>query len=515
MSNRMSLGSTLSHTKMRTPDNLSLSSGMCCVCTANCIGPCEIGLSAVRGSEAIYPFSTDINQFASEKEYSLDFSHFNINGKVFQAKGESLDPYEVTYPKASIEATFGIKNPIPVTAPYIMPAMAKLNWQDYYAGAAMYGIPVVIGEDVVAKDKALVLENNKVVDSPLIKEMVDTFRKYYHGYGDIILQANMDDEYLGVLDYAIEKLNVESVEIKFGQAAKGIQGLGRVKDINEALKFQSMGYVLYPNPSDPKIAEDYAKGIGQVFERIGKLPIWDEEHFEKRIGELRARGAKRICFKTGPFDPENLLRILKIASKCEVDLVTFDGAGGGTGNSPVKMMNEWGIPTVELECIIYALLEKIYNEGYKPVQVAITGGLAMEDHVYKALALGAPHIEYVAIGRASMAAAISGRQVGEALSEGKIFPELQRFGNTKEEIFEDLKQLKLIYKDEAVDLPAGAIGVYSYLERVSTGVKQLMALNRRFNIKDISREDVIPMTNLACEVSGLDSYSKKLAKLLK
>ena len=170
MSKRISLGSTLSNTKMRTPENLSLSSGMCCVCTANCVGPCEIGLSAVRGSEAIYPYATDINQFASEKEYSLDFSHFNINGRVFQAKGESMDPYEVTYPKAEIKTTFGIKNPIPVKGPYILPAIAKLNWQDYYAGAAVFGVPVVIGEDVVAKDKALELDNNKVVNSPLIKE---------------------------------------------------------------------------------------------------------------------------------------------------------------------------------------------------------------------------------------------------------------------------------------------------------------------------------------------------------
>lgn len=61
------LGSTITNTKMRTPENISPFSGMC-----------EIGLSALRGSEAIYPFKTDINQFASEKDYPLDFSHFNI-----------------------------------------------------------------------------------------------------------------------------------------------------------------------------------------------------------------------------------------------------------------------------------------------------------------------------------------------------------------------------------------------------------------------------------------------------
>ena len=72
MSFSPTLGSTISNTRMRTPENISKFSGMCAVCTANCIGLCEIGLSAVRGSEAIYPFKSDINQFASEKEYSLD-----------------------------------------------------------------------------------------------------------------------------------------------------------------------------------------------------------------------------------------------------------------------------------------------------------------------------------------------------------------------------------------------------------------------------------------------------------
>ena len=33
-------------------------SGMCAMCTADCIGNCEIGLSAVRGMETVYPTTT-------------------------------------------------------------------------------------------------------------------------------------------------------------------------------------------------------------------------------------------------------------------------------------------------------------------------------------------------------------------------------------------------------------------------------------------------------------------------
>ena len=232
------LGSTITNTKLRTPNNVSPFSGMCSVCTDVCTGTCEIGLSAIRGAEAIYPFKTDINQFASEKDYPLDFSHFNIDGKVFGAHGCDENAQEATFPKVDINSTFGIENAVEIKAPIILPAIAKLNWKDYFSGAALAGVPVVIGESVVSKDKELVLQNGKVTKSPLIKEMLSYFNRYSRGYGDIILQANYDDEYLGVLDYAIKELGVTSVELKFGQGAKGIQGMGKVEDINEALEFQ-------------------------------------------------------------------------------------------------------------------------------------------------------------------------------------------------------------------------------------------------------------------------------------
>ncbi|WP_320043708.1 hypothetical protein [uncultured Desulfobacter sp.] len=93
-----SLASPVTHTHMQTPRHVAGISGMCAACTADCTGPCEIGLSAIRGAEAILPFAADKNQFASEKEYPLDFSHFNINGRVFGAKGASPDPDKACFP---------------------------------------------------------------------------------------------------------------------------------------------------------------------------------------------------------------------------------------------------------------------------------------------------------------------------------------------------------------------------------------------------------------------------------
>ena len=508
------LASTISNTRLRTPENISPFSGMCSVCTDLCTGTCEIGLSAIRGDEAIYPYKTDINQFASEKNYPLDFSHFNIDGKVFGALGCEEDPYQATFPKVDINSTFGIENQIDIKAPIIFPAIAKLNWKDYYSGAALAGIPVVIGEDVVAKDKGLELENGKVIKSPLIEEMLSYFNRYNRGYGDIILQANYDDEELGVLDYAIKELGVTSVELKFGQGAKGIQGMGRVESIEDALEFQKKGYIVSPDPSDPEIANDYKNGIGRVFERIGKLPIWNEDILVSRVRELKEMGAKRVCFKTGPFASKDLISILKIGSKAGVDLITFDAAGGGSGNSPSKMMNEWGMPTVYMESILYTIIKKMNEKGYSLPQIAVAGGFATEDHVFKGLSLGAPYVDMIGIGRAAMTAAMVGKRVGDMIDDGLVPKDFQRFGETKEEIFDGIRELRKIYGDEVENISTGAIGVYSYISRISTGLRQLMALNRKFTLEHIDRKDIVPLTEIAKNITGLKTYNEILEEEL-
>ena len=41
--------------------------------------------AAVLGKMTVYPTTTGANQIASEKDYPVDFSHFNINGRAFGA----------------------------------------------------------------------------------------------------------------------------------------------------------------------------------------------------------------------------------------------------------------------------------------------------------------------------------------------------------------------------------------------------------------------------------------------
>lgn len=498
MSHSPKLSSLFNNTKLRTPNDISDLSGMCSVCSDKCPGLCEIGLSAVRGIEAAYPFGTANNQFASEKIYPFDFSHFNINGRVFGAMGADENSETTNVHSVDISYEFGYERKIKLRAPVILPAMAKLNWQDYYSGAAMAGIMVVIGENAIKLDKDLRHDSNgKVSHAPFLGKMVEYFRRYDRGYGDIILQVNADDIVLGTAEYALQNFDLKSIEIKFGQAAKGIQHVAPVYSYEEAVSLKKNGYLVFPNPMDESAKEEFSRGNGFHFLQCGRLPMWNEADLKEIITRFRAHGAKNIFFKMAGFDVSDIRRVLRIASANNVDLITFDGAGGGSGNSPNKMMNEWSHPTINLIKIVNTLIEELREENLWIPEIAIAGGIAMEDTMFKALALGAPNIKLVGIGRAAMAAAVTGKNIGELIEKDTTPASYKTFGETADTIFKDAKYIKNIYTGKPISY--GAIGLYSYLERLSFGFKLFMALNRKFSLKYIHQSDVIPLTKEARE----------------
>ena len=111
-----------------------------------------------------------------------------------------------------LEREIGTLNPVKLALPIILPALIKLNWPDYFGGAAMAGVNAVIGEGAVSKDPTLAYENGKVVHAPKLREMLDAFNKYDRGYGQIVLQANYDDDAQGVPEYAIRECGAKAIE---------------------------------------------------------------------------------------------------------------------------------------------------------------------------------------------------------------------------------------------------------------------------------------------------------------
>src|SRR4030065_799580 len=94
-------------TQNRTEDSISPPSGMCVTCVDGCIGMCEIGKSAYRGHEVIYPQPFGVVTTAAEKTYPVDYSHFNIMGTAGGAHGVEADSDKAIFPAVTMKAPFG------------------------------------------------------------------------------------------------------------------------------------------------------------------------------------------------------------------------------------------------------------------------------------------------------------------------------------------------------------------------------------------------------------------------
>ena len=512
-------------TKNRTEGSISSLSGMCVTCVDGCIGMCEIGKSAYRGHEVLYPQPFGIITAACEKDYPVDLSHFSIMGTAKGAYGVPADSDKATFEKVTTETKIGRNKDIKLKLPFVVSGMgstniAKQNWAGLGGGVAVSGTILTIGENVCGMDDETELKNGKVVRSPDMEFRVRSFRDWQQdGYGDVVVQANVEDGRLGVQEYAIQKLGIETVELKWGQGAKDIGGEVKLKSVKKAQALKKKGYIVLPDPDDPNVIAAFEKGSFKEFERHSRMGMFDEGEFMKRVEELRKAGAKRIFLKTGAYRPADLARAVKFASKAKLDLLTVDGAGGGTGMSPWRMMNEWGIPCVEIWSLTYQYAHKLAKKGEYVPDLVFAGGITFEDQIFKALALGAPYVKAVGMARSPLAAAMVGKTIGKRITEGQIPVYVERFGSSVEEIFVTAPELKRRFGKKFAELPPGALGVYSYFKRLSQGVRQFMAGNRKFGLSYISRDDIASLTKEASDISGIpyimDCDKDEVEKILK
>jgi glutamate synthase domain-containing protein 2 len=457
----------------------------------------------------------------AEKDYPVDFSHFNIQGTCVGAMGIEADSDKAIFSAVDLSTEIGADRKIKMKLPFFTGALgsteiARVNWEGAAIAIAMCGAVLVCGENVCAMDTNAEFKNGKVVKSPELERRVKIYKDWYQGYGTMLVQSNVEDTRLGVPEYAIDKLGVEGIEIKWGQGAKSIGGEVKLPSLERALELKRKGYIVIPDPEDAMVQESYRSGGVREFERHSRLGMVDEETFLNEVERLRGLGAKYVTLKTGAYRPADLARAVKFASEAKIDLLTVDGAGGGTGMSPWRMMNEWGIPTVYLESLLYQFLKKLDEKRKFIPSCAIAGGVSLEDHIFKAIALGAPYTKAVCMGRATLTAAMVGKTQGALLEE--TYGKGKEYQEALLRTFIGAAELKEKYGEDFERIPPSAIAIYTYYDRLATGLRQLMAGERKFALDFIDRSDLMALTREAADVSGIpyvmEADMEEVAKIL-
>ena len=504
-------------------------SGLCSRCIDGCRGNCEVFRSTFRGREVIYPAPFGSITAGADKNYPVDYSHLNIQGYAMGANGlppgVDVNPDTAIFPSVNTETEYGWDKKVKMKVPIFTGALgsteiARKNWEHFAVGAAISGVTLVCGENVCGIDPQLELNaQGKIAKSPDMDRRIEIYKRFHQGYGEILVQMNVEDTRLGVAEYVVDKHGLQTIELKWGQGAKCIGGEIKVRRIERALELQKRGYLVTPDPSSPIVQAAFKEGAIREFERHSRLGFISEEGFMAECDRLRKLGFKRITLKTGAYGLRELAMAIKWGAKAKIDLLTIDGAPGGTGMSPWRMMEEWGVPSIYLHSAAYEFCKKLTDRGERVPDIAFAGGFSSEDGIFKALAMGAPFVKAVCMGRALMIPGMVGKNIAEWIDKNDLPKTVSQHGSTIEEIFVNYEAVKDIVGSKVInEVPLGAIGIYSYSDKIRVGLQQLMAGARSFNVSTITRKDLMSLTEECTKVTGIpyvmDAYREEAEAIL-
>ncbi|MGM0453657.1 MAG: glutamate synthase-related protein [Thermodesulfobacteriota bacterium] len=523
-------------------------SSLCTLCRADCQGKCETFLSSLVGRKLLYPRSFGIVTAGANNttHVGVSYNSLRVQGYAYGAQGMapglSTDPDDCIFPNVSVETEFGREIKTKARVPLMTGALgstfvAAKYWDSFAIGASLVGIPVVIGENVVGVDRESEMANGRITKAPELDRRIDSYLRYNDGYGAIIVQINVEDTRNGVAEYIAEKYGNKCIlELKWGQGAKDIGGEIQVTSLDYAKFLKDRGYVVDPDPEKPSVQEAFKAGSITSFARHSRLGATNlsrvdqvREEFMKSVDYLRSLGFKRISLKTGSYGMEELAMAIKFATDAKLDLLTIDGSGGGTGMSPWNMMQSWGVPSINLHAKAYEYASMLAAKGEEVVDLSFAGGFALEDHIFKAMALGAPYTKLVCMGRAIMIPGFLGSNIEGAVNPDrrdklagnwdKLPKTVSDLGHTPEEIFASYYDVEAkVGKDEMKNIPYGAIAFWTLSDKLACGLQQLMAGARKFSLDQVTRDELFSGNRETAQETGIphvsDSNDESARKIL-
>jgi len=509
-------------------------SGLCTLCRADCAGKCETWLASIKGREVLYPRDYGKVTAGADNTTHVGVSYNSVRiqgynyGSSGLPQGVSNDPDNCTFPGADVTTSFGRTKKIQARMPIMTGALgstkiAESYWDSFAVGCSLVGVPIVIGENVVGVDRNSRMENGRIVDAPELDRRIQTYMRYFDGHGAVLVQLNVEDGRNRVADYVADKYGGDKVliELKWGQGAKDIGGEIEVFSLEQALFLKKRGYVVDPDPELSEVQEAFQRGSIKAFARHSRLGFTDFEKYEdirknfrNTVEYLRGLGIKGVTLKTGAYGMEALAMAIKLAGENNIDLLTIDGAGGGTGMSPWHMMQSWGVPSILLHSKAYEYTRMLDEKGENVPDLSFAGGFAQEDHIFKAIALGAPYSKLVCMGRALMISGFLGSNIQGVLQPekkekiggnwDKLPKTVSDFGSSPEEIFAGYYDIqKKVGKNEMANIPFGAIAFWTMADKLKAGLQQFMAGSRKFALSEIDRGDLAAGNRETARETGL------------
>lgn len=357
----------VSGTKLSFPEHAG-QSGICSVCSR--CASCEIGFKAKTASTIFsQPFGSMV--FGAEKRLP-NLEDLQI---IPELLGNGVD-----FRKVKTETEIGgFKSRAPLILSAIgSNSLALSMGNDLSLGAALAGIPMVVGENVFA---SFGLKG--------LKERIDPFLKNHKKFGAVIVQASLNDLQQKVFEKAAE-LGAMGLEIKLGQGSQASLGWqSQLSDAKETSHFEKMNYaVLKENCNTHCHALPSNITEIELREKLVKyseldLPLW-----------------VRVPIGAGIVKLIETLQRIKREQDVKLTAVVVDGYGSGTAMAPWLLMNETGLPSAALFGVM---------DDKPSFDIVLAGGYSNGADVSKALMLGA---KAVSMSRAFLIAA-------NALKEGK------------------------------------------------------------------------------------------------
>ena len=207
----------------------------------------------------IYPQPFGIMTAASEKDYPVDFSHFNIMGSAVRRLRRASRQRARGVHRRGPGDHHRRHEPVKLKLPIVVPGLgstyvAKRNWDGLAIGVAISGCMLTIGENVCGMDDDSIIENGRIMKSPDMETPHQDVPRLAAGrlrrHRGAVQRGGHQPR--ACRSTCLTKLGVETVELKWGQGAKDIGGEVKLKSIEKARSMKQKGYIVLPGPDDPE-----------------------------------------------------------------------------------------------------------------------------------------------------------------------------------------------------------------------------------------------------------------------